>query len=592
MMNNNLQLLRKYMQKNKIEAYIFFMGDAHLSEYVPTHWKVIDWFSGFTGSAGTIIVTQDFAGLWTDSRYFIQAAEQLKNTGIELVKLKIPHTPEYINWIKEQVSKNKTIAFDMRTISASAYQLLKNKLENKNFNFIHDEDFVSLNWENRPELPKNPIFVHDEKFAGKSRSEKITTIRKYMSENQADNCLISSLDDIAWILNLRGSDTVYSPLFVSHLIIQENNCTLFIDLDKIPEKIKSVLNNENIIVKEYNEINNDLKSVSETVIMDFGKINCLLFNALPDNIKKINELNYSTHLKSVKNTTEINHVRETMIKDGVALEKFFYWLENNIGKEKITELSAAEKLRFYRREQEHFFSDSFATIPGYKHHGAMPHYEADEKSDIELKPESLFLIDSGGQYYTGTTDTTRVIALGKPSDEEKRCFTLGLKGMLALSMLKFPYGTKGYQIEAFARKALWDYGLNYGHGTGHGVGFFLNVHEGPQTIGSAASGNLSVPLKPGMLLSNEPGFYKEGEFGIRTENLMFVAYDKTTDYGDFLKFDTVTLCHIDQKLIEKSLLNQQEVDWINNYHKMVYEKISPFLELELQNWLKEKTKAL
>lgn len=591
---NKLSNLRKLMNKHHFDAYIIPVTDPHLGEYIPAHWRCIAWFSGFTGSAGTIVITRDFAGLWTDSRYFLQVEEQLRNTGIELVKLKIPHSPEYIDWLKEKLKDGSTIGFDSKVVSIGLTGKFENFLEDKNILINTSKDLVGEIWQNQPALPDSKIFDFDIKFSGVSREKKLDNVKQRMKEEGVDYHLLTALDDIAWTFNIRANDVKYSPLAVSFALIGFDNTSLFIDKKKIPDKLKKILSDAGISLMSYKEISKALMKLGKgtRIYLSPGSTNTWLYRSIPSFCKIIEGISIPAKLKAIKNPVEIEHVKNTMVKDGVALTRFFFWLERTIGKQKITEISASKKLNDFRNQQDLYQGPSFATIAGYREHGAIVHYEPTPNTDIELNSEGIFLLDSGGQYLDGTTDTTRSISLGNPTLEEKRDFTLVLKGTIALSLIEFPLGTKGFQIEVLARKALWENGLNYGHGTGHGVGFFLNVHEGPQTIGTGASGNLETILEPGMILSDEPGIYREGKYGIRTENLLLIEKSRETEFGQFLKFKTLTLCYIDTKLVEKSLILPEEKKWLNDYHIKVYDLISPYLTGEEKIWLKEKTREI
>lgn len=591
---DRLTALRELMKKYSLDVYIIPSTDPHLGEYIPAHWRCIAWFSGFTGSAGTIVITRDFAGLWTDSRYFLQAEEQLRNTGIELVKLKMPHSPEYIDWLEEKLKDGSTIGFDGKVMSINLTRKFEKFLEDKNIRINTSKDLVGEIWQNRPPLPDSKIFDFDVKFSGVSREKKSDNVKQRMKEEGVDYHLLTALDDIAWTFNIRANDVKYSPLAVSFALIGFDNTSLFIDKKKIPDKLKKILSDAGIALMSYKEISKALMKLCKgtRIYLSPGSTNTWLYRSIPSFCKIIEGISIPSKLKAIKNPVEIEHVKNTMVKDGVALTRFFFWLERTIGKQKITEISASKKLNDFRNQQDLYQGPSFATIAGYREHGAIVHYEPTPDTDIELNPEGIFLLDSGGQYLDGTTDTTRSISLGNPTLEEKRDFTLVLKGTIALSLIEFPLGTKGFQIEVLARKALWENGLNYGHGTGHGVGFFLNVHEGPQTIGTGASGNLETILEPGMILSDEPGVYREGKYGIRTENLLLIEKSRETEFGQFLKFKTLTLCYIDTKLVEKSLLLPEEKKWLNDYHIKVYDLISPYLTGEEKIWLKEKTKEI
>ena len=590
----NLAKLRAEMLLEKIDAYIIPMYDPHLSEYVADHWKVIKWLSGFTGSAGNVVITEGFAGLWTDSRYFIQAEEQLKGSGIELVKLKIPHTPEFIDWIYQTLPANSKIAFDGKVFPLALANKMNSVFARKNFEIKSNVDLIDELWVDRPAIPQAEIFVHELKYAGKSRIRKLEDLRAEMKKAAFDYQLLSSLDDIAWLFNIRGKDIPFVPLAISYALISQQDAWLFVDKKKVTGPIESELKNGGVLLKEYHEVFDFVTNIEKgkVVTTQFSKTNFALFNAIPAECEIIDSLNITTKQKALKNDVEIKNIKETMVKDGVAMVKFLHWLGSSIGGEIITEVSASNKLKEFRSGQEGFFDESFAPISAYNAHAAMPHYSATEKTNVELKPEGIYLIDSGGQYYGGTTDITRTVTLGSPSQKQKDDFTLALKGTIDLAMAVFPYGTKGFQLDAIARKPLWDNQMNYGHGTGHGVGFFLNVHEGPQTIGTSATGDLSTVLTPGMLTSDEPAFYREGQYGFRTENLILIIEDRENEFGQFLKFETVTICPIDLKLINKELLTLKEVDWLNDYHQKVYEKLSPYLKNDELGWLKESTKEI
>jgi len=592
--NNNLLNIRSLMHHYHLDAYIITMSDPHLSEYVAEHWKTIKWFSGFSGSTGNIIVTQNFAGLWTDSRYFVQAEDQLKGTGINLVKLKIAHTPEFIDWINEHVPAGSTIAFDGKVFPINLVKTMESKLLGKKMKLETNIDLIAKLWENRPSMPYSEIFVHELKFAGKTCEEKLKSLRARMKAQNMDYLIISGLDDIAWLYNIRGKDIPYVPLAICYSIISQNESMLFIDDNKVPDNIRKEIEIQGITINRYDEIFNYTNRIEagKRVSIQFSKTNYTLYKAIPENCILTDNLNITTILKAIKNDVEISNIKETMVKDGLAMVKYLYWLNNTIGKERVTEISASEKLRTFRAEQESFFVESFAPISAYNAHSAMPHYCAAQETDTELKVPGIYLIDSGGQYFGGTTDITRTIALGNPTERQKNDFTLELKGTINLANAVFPIGTKGFQLDILARKPLWDNGMNYGHGTGHGVGYFLNVHEGPQTIGTSASGDLNTVLLPGMLTSDEPAFYRDGEYGFRTENLILVVEHKETEFGKFLKFETVTLCPIDLNLINKNLLDNDEVEWLNTYHTEVYNKLSSFLSKNEKQWLKENTRAI
>lgn len=582
------------MRLNKVDAYIVPITDPHLGEYVPEHWKLIKWLTGFTGSAANVVVTHDFAGLWTDSRYFIQAEKELKGSGFELVRLKIPHTPEFVEWLETNMPSASMVAVNGRVIPIGTVKFIQDKFHRRGIRLRTDIDLISPIMDKREPMPAEKAFEHDLKYTGKSRKQKISEIRSSMNEMGADYHLLTSLDDIAWTLNIRGNDVSYSPLFTSFALVDKTGFSLFADSEKIPETLRSTMGRDNITIRPYKDIDKGLGSIrpGESILITPGTSSAMLYNSIQRDVHIIEEVSIPARLKAIKNEVEIDHIRQVMIKDGLALTRFFYWLDQNLGKEKITEISASEKLLAFRMEQPYCKGPSFATIAGYNEHGASPHYCSTPETDVELKRDGIFLLDSGGQYLDGTTDVTRTVCLGKPTEKQRNDFTLALKGTINLAMAKFPYGTRGYQIEMLARKALWDNGLNYGHGTGHGVGYFLNVHEGPQAINTGASGDLKTILEPGMLTADEPAIYREGEYGFRTENLILCVEDEKTEYGQFLKFETLTLCYIDTKLINTDLMTGAEIKWLNEYHQLVYNILSQMLPSEISAWLMEKTRAL
>lgn len=586
--------LRSLMRKKKVSALIVPSSDPHLGEYVPDHWRIIQWLTGFTGSAGTAVITMSFAGLWTDSRYFIQAEEQLRGSGFQLVKLRVAHTPEYIEWLKGKMRKGDTVAFDGRLISADLMRLLEKALIPEGVKISMKADLITPIWNDRPSLPTDKAFVLPFKYAGEKRTDKISRVRERMKEMKADYHLLTAADDVMWLLNIRGNDLKYSPLLLSFVIVSPYQVIFFADEDKIPASLKADFDMEEIVLLPYEAVSDLLGSLpgGSTILISPATTSAALRKAVPGNVKVIEEVSIPTRLKAIKNSTEIKNLREVMISDGVALTRFFRWLEETIKHEKVTELSASAMLESFRAEDHRYKGPSFATIAAYNEHAALPHYTPDNNTDVQLGRSGIFLLDSGGQYYGGTTDVTRTIAMGKPTAQMKKEFTLALKGAIDLAMARFPYGTRGYQIEALARKSLWDSGMNYGHGTGHGVGSYLNVHEGPQNIGSAASGDLKTILEPGMLISNEPAFYRPGMYGFRTENLMLCADDCETEYGRFLKFETVTLCYIDNQLIDADLLNEKELIWLNHYHESVFNALGGLLDNYTRIWLRDKTRRV
>jgi len=585
-----LQALRTLMAEQKIDAYIITAADPHISEYLPAHYKAIPFASGFTGSAGTLVITQDFAGLWTDSRYFTQAETQLLGSGYELVKLKIPHTPEYIEWLTEVMPKNATVAFNYQLISISLALEIQANFEKHQINTLN-ADLLSGIWFDRPALPTEKAFLIEDKDAGLSIAAKLAQVKAQLATNDADSHLISSLDDIAWLFNIRGKDVDYNPVALSFALITPGAVKLFIDAEKLSESDADTLKQQGVTLYPYNAITEALKTLSAdaSVFIDF-KRNCFgMYQLLPATVKVISGTNPSTHLKSLKNETEVNHIRKAMVQDGVAMTRFFKWMEERLGEEQITEWSAAEKLATFRAEQLGFAGLSFNTIAGFNANGALPHYSVSLESSLEIQPNGLFLVDSGGQYLYGTTDITRVMPMANYSAQQADDYTLVLKGLIEGSKLIFPEGTKGYQIDSICRKPLWEHTINFGHGTGHGIGFFLNVHEGPQNISPA---NVDVAFKPGMVTSIEPGIYRPGEHGIRIENLVLCINHNNSAFGNFLSFETLTLCYIDTRIINKTLLEANQLRWLNDYNSKVFHQLQPHLTTGEANWLKEKCRPI
>lgn len=587
---SNLEKLRKAMKIENINYYIIPSSDSHQSEYVSEYFKGREYVSGFTGSAGTLLVGLEDAYLWTDGRYFIQADNELKSSGISLMKMRTPGYPTIEEWIKDNVKENETLGFDGKVFSVNQYEGYLNIAKENNFNINMKNDLLDSIWKERPQLPNNKIFLHDEKYAGKSASEKLAQVRKNMKTKNADYFILSSLDDIAWLCNIRGNDIKFNPVALSYVLVGMDYSNIYIDENKVDAETKTKLNSEGFEIKGYNEIEDDVKLLKGTVILDPNKLNAKIFAALNKEVKVIRELNVTTNLKAIKNEVEIANWEVSQVRDGVAMVKFIKWLKRNIGKEKITEISASERLTAFRAQGDNYKGDSFGTIAGYKDHAAMMHYSATEASEYELKPEGMFLVDSGAQYLDGTTDITRTFILGPITEEEKRDYTLVLKGHIALASAKFLRGTTGINLDVLARRPLWNYGIDYKCGTGHGVGFFLNVHEGPQGI--RPEGN-SVALEPGMIITNEPGVYKEGKHGIRTENTLLVEKDFVSEeFGEFYKFRTISYCPIDLEGVNVEMLSPEEKDWLNSYHSMVYEKLSPYLNEEEKEFLKNQTRRI
>ncbi len=590
--NNRIAALRLSMSERNIQAFIVPSSDPHQSEYVAGHWQFRQWISGFTGSAGVFFATPDYAGLSTDSRYFLQAETELKDSEVKLHRQVIPHQPQVISWLADNLEKGAKVGIDPQLFSIKQVQQYTRQLERNGLILEFCPDLINDVWTGRPPLPQDKIFEHDIKYAGLSRGEKLSRIRAKMYAEELDYHLVTTLDDIAWIFNIRGNDVESNPVAIAYALIGRTTCDLFINLDKVPENLQQEFTSENIKIKPYEAISKELAALdTETkILLDKGTVNAHLYQMIKATI--IDGMTISTILKAEKNPVEAKHIRNVMIKDGVALTKLYRWLEKTLQQRSIKETEVAEKLIEFRQGQSDYYGESFSAIVGYQGNGAIVHYRAQEETCAEIKAEGILLLDSGGQYLDGTTDITRTVALSEPTAEQKRNYTLVLKGHIDLATLHFPYGTRGNQMELLARKSLWKYGLNYGHGTGHGVGFFLNVHEGPQSLSSAAAGKAAIVFEPGMLTSNEPGFYKTDEYGIRIENLILCIEDQKTDFGSFLKFETLTLFPIDTTLIDFSLLTREEVAWLNDYHKKVFEKLSPQLEKEEKAWLAEKCKEI
>ncbi len=584
-----LAALRKLMSAHKIDAWIVPSDDPHQSEYVADRWKARAWLSGFTGSAGTVVVTADKAGLWTDSRYFLQAEMELKDSGITLFKEDIPGVPYYKDWFREVLKENAVVGFDGKVMSVSQVKDLESKLAAKKISFAYHVDLIDNLWQDRPSIPGNPAFILEEKYAGESRTSKINHIRAEMKKHKADYLILSALDDIAWTLNIRGSDVEYNPVTYCYAVIAQTESRLFITEKKLNKNVNRELTDDRIIIDDYDKFFDFLTSLPEsTVLLDPDKTSQKIMDSISLSCVVLETPSIPFDLKACKNETELKGIRNAHIRDGVALVKWLYWLNNHIGKEEHTEISIADKLKEFRSKGEFFQGLSFDTIAGYKGNGAIVHYSAKPETAAKIYPEGILLIDSGGQYLDGTTDITRTITLGKPTEEEKTCFTLVLKGHINLGKLVFPKGYNGSQIDVVARAAMWEFYMNYGHGTGHGVGHFLNVHEGPQRIRPENN----VPLKPGMLTSNEPGLYIKGKFGIRIENLIVTTVKKENEFGTFFGFETVSFCPICLDLVNVNMLTGDEKKWLNDYHKAVYEKLGPFLSADEKNWLQHETRAV
>lgn len=581
-------LLRTFMQEKEIRAFIVPSTDPHSGEYVPEFWESRKWISGFTGSAGTAVITDETGGLWTDSRYFLQAASQLEDTGIMLFKDRLPETPSIAEWLGSVLSPGDKVGIDGWVNTTAEAENLQKQLQAYGLQLVSTEDPFQRIWKDRPSLPLNPPFILPLSYAGKNCTEKIAEIREQIFLNHADAILLSALDEIAWTLNLRGSDVHCNPVFVSYLFITDTTTTLYILPEKITPEIKQYLNDNQIEVKPYQAIEADLHHYIGKGIQLTPGTNYALYQAASHN-QIIRHESPVLYMKAIKNETEIQGFHHAMIKDGIAMVKFLFWLKNTVKNSQETELSIDRKLYNLRAEQKDFKGISFDTIAGYQAHGAIVHYEATEETNATLHPEGLLLLDSGAQYLDGTTDITRTIVLGPVTKEQKTDFTLVLKGFIELSMAEFPYGTCGTQLDVLARQFMWKFGINYGHGTGHGVGHFLNVHEGPHQF---RMNYMPALLLPGMTVTNEPGIYKAGKHGVRTENTMLIVKSKETEFGAFYKFEPLTLCPIDKEAILPEMLSYEEKQWLNNYHSLVYDRLNASLNTDEQAWLKEATSPI
>lgn len=596
MIKQRIDELRNRMKQNKIDIYLVPTADFHQSEYVGEHFSARKFMSGFTGSAGSLVVTLEEAGLWTDGRYFIQAEQQLKDSGITLYKMGVEGVPTLEEFILAHLEEGGVLGFDGRVIDANLGQQLERKLQMKNATISCELDLVDQVWENRPELSKEPIFLLDVKYAGKSAATKLTELRETMKELGATSFVLTSLDDIAWLFNIRGNDIPCVPVVLSYALITLEKAILYINESTVSDEIRSVLEAEGIQLKDYEAIYNDVMTLdaNEVVLLDENKVNYKILSLLPQVVRKINQLNPTTYAKAKKNEVEIENLRNAHLKDAVAVTKFMYWLKNQYDKTTITELSASDYLESLRKEQEGYIEPSFHTISAYGANAAMMHYSATEDSNVKVEAGNFFLVDSGGHYYEGSTDITRTFAMGEVSDELKKHFTLVTKSNLNLAAAKFLYGCTGMNLDILARGPLWDLGIDYRCGTGHGIGYLLNVHEAPNGFRwkKVPERNDSCVLEPGMVTTDEPGVYMEGSHGIRIENELVCQVDETNEYGTFLSFENITYVPIDLDAIDKAYLQPRDVELLNQYHKMVFEKVSPYMNAEELEWLKKYTRAI
>lgn len=585
-----IHALRMTFRPNNIKAFIIPSTDPHLSEYVAPYWMSREWISGFTGSAGTAVILMDKAGLWADSRYFLQAEKELEGSGITLYKEMLPETPSITKFLCQNLKPGESVSIDGKMFSVQQVEQMKEDLAPYQLQVNLFGDPLKNIWKDRPSMPDAPAFIYDVKYAGKSCGEKVAAIRTELKKKGIFALFLSSLDEIAWTLNLRGSDVHCNPVIVSYLLVTQDEVVYFISPEKITQEVNKYLQEQQVSLRKYDEAESFLNSFTgENILIDPKKTNYAIYSAINPACKVVRGESPVTLLKAIRNEQEIAGIHHAMQRDGVALVKFLKWLEASVLSGKETELSVDRKLHEFRAAQPLYMGESFDTIAGYKEHGAIVHYSATKESDVTLQSKGFLLLDSGAQYLDGTTDITRTIALGELTEEEKTDYTLILKGHIALAMAKFPAGTRGAQLDVLARMPIWSHGMNFLHGTGHGVGHFLSVHEGPQSIRMNEN---PIVLQPGMVTSNEPGVYKAGSHGIRTENLTLVCKDKEGMFGEYFKFETITLCPICKKGIIKEMLTAEEVKWFNDYHQTVYKKLSPSLNEEEKKWLLEATKAI
>lgn len=587
-----IALLRDAMRKNGLDAYIVPTEDPHMSEYPADCWKCREWISGFTGSAGTVVVTSGKAGLWTDSRYFLQAETQLEGTGIDLYRLKIEGTPSIADFLTDNLEEGMTAGIDGKTCSISLADSYLKALSEKGIGFVTDVDLFDGIWEGRPSLPASKAWEMPLSLCGRTTGSKIEDINRILSSKGADCTVISALDEVAWTFNIRGNDVNYNPVLVAYAFVSPQATVLFIDDAKLPGEIRARLQGEGVEVLPYDGLAGYLSKLpaGAKVLLDKDHTNVAVRDCLADGCTIVGGIAPANSLKSIKNSVEIDGFRSAVLKDGIAMTRFYIWLEEMLGKgERVTELSAAEKLRSLRAAQPGFITESFAPISSYGPHGAVVHYSPTPETDVELKCDNLYLLDSGAQYEDGTTDITRTIALcDAPTRQMRSDFTAALRGTIGIALCRFPAGIRGCLVDAFARKALWEAGINYLHGTCHGIGHCLNVHEGPQSIRMEEN---PVVLEAGMVMSDEPAMYRAGQYGIRTENMVMIKEVEKTEFGTFLGFETLTLCYIDMKLVDMSVMTEAERRWLEGYQAWVYETLSPYLTESERVWLGNKTKC-
>ena len=589
---DRLGALRRLMKERNLSAYIIPTEDFHSSEYVGEYFKAREYMSGFTGSAGTLVVLPDHAALWTDGRYFIQAAEQLKDSTIMLMRSGQPGVPTIAEYLRDRLSEKSIVGFDGRTVTERFARTVEEKTDEKQITFKGDEDLVDSVWSERPPISTESVWELDVKYTGRSREEKLRDVRDQMRKEKADALLLTALDEIAWLLNLRGNDVLYTPVFLAYMLLSIDEAHLFVHEQILSDEIRGKLSQAGIVIDSYDAIERKLGDIPDgkKVWIDSGCVNYRLLHSLPSGVETIDQCSPVVLMKAMKTPQEMNHIRAAHVKDGVAVTRFMHWLKTTVGKEKITEMSAAEKLEMLRTQMNGYLGPSFESIIAYGAHGAIVHYEPTAQTDVDMTGGSFCLADTGGHYEEGTTDVTRTFALGTVTQEEKKYYTTVLRGHLALGAAKFVHGICGQNLDVLARGPLWESGLDYNHGTGHGVGFVLNVHEGPQRFHWRISENAkSIPLEEGMVISNEPGLYLEGRFGIRHENLVLCRKGEKNEYGQFLYLEPLTMVPFDRDAILPELMSDRELRWLNEYHKKVYETLAPYFAGEELEWLREVT---
>lgn len=596
MINERIEALRKIMKEKQVDMYYIPTSDYHDSEYVNDYFRTRAFMSGFSGSAGMLAITQDKAVLWSDGRYFIQAEQEIKGTCIDFYRMGEKEYPTVVEFMAQELQDGNTLGFDGKVVSAVLGSNIEYVLKGKDVQIAFHEDLVDSIWSERPALPKEPAFVLEEKYAGKGAKEKIADVRKAMKKVGANQHVLTSLDDIAWLLNIRGRDVESCPVILSYVIVDENDVYFYVDADKINTEVTSYLQSIDVTIKEYEEIYQDVKefAASDVILMDRERVNYALVKLVPTSCKVVYDTNPTTLMKCIKNEVELENTRIGHIKDGVAVTKFMYWLKNNIGKIEIDEVSASEYLKQQRAALDNYIECSFGTIAGYNANAAMMHYHATPENKTTLQAEGLLLVDSGGQYLEGTTDITRTFALGNVNPEWKKDFTCVLIGMAQLSQARFLEGCSGINLDILARQPIWERNIDYKCGTGHGVGYLLSVHEGPHGFRWYKAGNRKedTPLQQGMVITNEPGIYIAGSHGIRIENELIVQKGESNEYGQFMEFETITFAPIDLDMIDAETIDERTKTWLNAYHKEVYAKVSPYLMEEEKVWLKEYTREI